>query len=161
MIRRQPIAPRAALEKLRDLCARSEQCSHEVLTKLRGWGVDDSVALKILTLLKRDRYVNDTRYASAFVRDKVVYNRWGRTKIRLALMQKHFDSDSIGDALDTIDPDEYRAALVEVLAAKARTLPETDSFESRNKMLRHAASRGFETGLILQLIKQPELWRHS
>lgn len=161
MISRKPVTPANALVRLQELCARSEQCSHEVLTKLRTWGVDDRVARKILALLKRDRFVDDSRYASAFVRDKVVFNRWGRTKIRLALIQKRLDSDLISDALDEIDDDEYRTALIEVLAAKSRSMPETESYESRNKMLRHAASRGFEPALIVQLLRQPDLWKRS
>ena len=121
-------------------------------------GIEAPVAAKILALLRRDRYVDDNRYAEAFVRDKVVFNRWGRIKIRLALIQKRLPSDIISDALAGIDAGEYRTALIEVLAAKARTLAETTSFESRNKMLRHAASRGFEAAMIVELLKQPRLW---
>lgn len=157
MIKRQ-LPPTAALAKLRDLCARSEQCSHEVHAKLRGWGVPDAAAAKILLLLKRDRYVDDRRYAMAFARDKVVFNRWGRIKISLAMRQKHLPEELISEAMESIDPDEYRKALIDVLAAKARTLPETVSYEARCKLLRHAASRGFETGVIAQIIKQPSLW---
>lgn len=158
MTERKTIKPSVALARLQDLCARSEQCSHEVLAKLQTWGIGANVAARILALLRRDRYVDDNRYASAFVRDKVVFNRWGRIKIRLELTRKHLPSDIIDSALDEIDDDEYRTALVEVLAAKARSLPETESFESRNKMLRHAASHGFESALTVSLLKQPELW---
>ncbi len=158
MITRRNITPANALARLQELCARSEQCSHEILARLHGWGIDGSVAARILALLRRDRYVSDRRYASAFVRDKVVFNRWGRIRIKLALIRKHLDSDIISEALDGIDPDEYRTALIEVLSAKARTLPEIHSYESRSRLLRHAASRGFETGIIIELIKQPSLW---
>jgi len=155
---RKKLTPANALIKLQELCARSEQCSHEVLMRLRNWGIEDRTAEKILSLLRRDRFVDDRRYASAFVRDKVVFNRWGRGKIRLAMIQKRLDRDCIDEALEEIDPLEYRAALIEALAAKARSLPETISYESRSKMLRHAVSRGFEVSLVVELIRQPSLW---
>ena len=154
MIQRRPIRPAVALVKLQELCARSEQCSHEILERLRKWGVPDGTAAKILALLKRDRYVDDSRYVEAFVRDKVVFNRWGRTKIRLALVQKRLPADLIADGLAGIDDDEYRQSLVEVLESKARSLGDVSSYESRMKLLRYAVSRGFEAGLAGVLIKE-------
>ena len=154
MIQRRPIRPSVALVKLQELCARSEQCSHEILERLRKWGVPDGTAAKILALLKRDRYVDDSRYVEAFVRDKVVFNRWGRTKIRLALVQKRLPVDLIADGLAGIDDDEYRQSLVEVLESKARSLGDVSSYESRMKLLRYAVSRGFEAGLAGGLIKE-------
>lgn len=156
--RKKDITPANALVRLQELCARSEQCSHEILTRLHGWGIDGPTAARILALLRRDRYVDDRRFASAFVRDKVVFNRWGRAKVRLSMIQKRLDHDIITDALDEIDPDEYRSALIEVIAAKARMLPETESYESRSKLLRHAVSRGFETSMAIKIIRQPDLW---
>lgn len=153
MIQRRPIRPSMALVKLQELCARSEQCSHEILERLRKWGVPDGTAAKILALLKRDRYVDDSRFVEAFVRDKVVFNRWGRTKIRLALVQKRLPADLIADGLKAIDDDEYRQALAEVLESKARSLKEITSYESRVKLLRYAVSRGFEVGLASEMIK--------
>ena len=161
MTTQKKITPANALVKLQELCARSEQCSCEILSRLYKWGINGTVASKILALLKRDRYVDDRRFASAFVRDKVIFNRWGRAKIKLALIQKRLDSDIIAEAIAEIDPDEYRTALIEVLSAKARTLPETQSYESRNKLLRHAASRGFEATFIIDMLKQPSLWNQA
>ncbi len=154
MISRRVVKPSVALVKLQELCARSEQCSDEILTKLRGWSVPESAALKILALLKRDRYVDDRRYVEAFVRDKIVFNRWGRAKIKLALIKKHITADLIADGFDTIDPEEYQVALDEVLQAKARRIGEINSYESRVKLLKHAASRGFEVGLAGDRIKK-------
>lgn len=161
MMTSKKLTPSNALVKLQELCARSEQCSYEIQSRLYKWGIDGTMASRILALLRRDRYVDDRRFASAFVRDKLVFNRWGRAKIKLALIQKRLDGDIIAEAMAEIDPDEYRTALIEVLSAKARTLPETQSYESRNRLLRHAASRGFEATLIIDIIKQPSLWNQA
>ena len=154
MIQRRPIKPSVALVKLQELCARSEQCSYEILVRLKKWGVPDLTSAKILALLKRDRYVDDSRYVEAFVRDKVVFNRWGRTKIRLALVQKHLSSDLIAEGLESIDNDEYVTALTEVLESKARSLQDVSTYDARMKLLKYAVSRGFEMGVASEMIKK-------
>lgn len=153
------MSPQAALARLEELCGCSEQCSHEVLEKLSKWGVQDSVSRKILAILKRDRYVDDRRYAEAFARDKVVFNRWGRVKIRLGLIAKRIDREIIDEAMETIDTDEYRGSLLQVLRTKASSMEETESYESRTRLLRHAVSRGFEVAEVVKYIKTPSLWR--
>ncbi|MDE5608310.1 MAG: RecX family transcriptional regulator [Muribaculaceae bacterium] len=152
------LSPADALIKLEELCARSEQCSHEVYTRLAKWGITGAIAEKIVRRLTAKRFIDDGRYAEAFVRDKVVYNRWGFVKIRMALRMKKIDPELIDEAIATVDGEEYRNALIETLRAKSRTLPSPLTFEDKQKLLRHAASRGFEPGLTVAMIKQPELW---
>lgn len=159
-MQRKLLTPSNALTKLQDLCARSEQCSYEVLVKLRGWGIDELASKKILALLKRERYVDDRRFAEAFVRDKVMFNRWGRVKIKLALIQKHIDHDTITGALGEIDADEYKTAIVATLRTKARTMPDVSSYESRTKLLKYCVSRGFEVNETLSVLKDTQLWAH-
>ncbi|MBD5214867.1 MAG: RecX family transcriptional regulator [Bacteroidales bacterium] len=152
------LSPANALIKLEELCARSEQCSYEAYSKLAKWGISSAMADKIVNRLIAKRFIDDGRYAEAFVRDKVVYNRWGFVKIRMALRMKKIDSELIAAAIEAVDEDEYHNSLIETLRAKSRTLGSPLTFEDKQKLLRHAASRGFEPGLIVSFIKQPELW---
>lgn len=150
---KKTLSPRAALVKLEELCARSEQSSGEILDRCRRWGIPSATAEKILARLRQGRYVDDSRFAQAFVRDKVVFNRWGRSRLRLALYQKGVDRDLIDQAIDTIDPDEYSAALTTLLTDKARLMADPTSYDSRMKLLRYAISRGFEAPLALSILK--------
>lgn len=153
-----PLSPAAALVRIEELCSRSEQCTHEVLTKLSAWGVSAEMSEKILRHLKANRFVDDNRFAEAFVRDKVVYNRWGTIKIKQALRLKRIPADIISDALSTIDPQEYKQAIVDTLRAKRRSLGSELTFTDKQKLLRHAASHGFEAAKIIEILKHPELW---
>lgn len=158
MIPRRPISPAAALVRLEELCSRSEQCTSEVVAKLTAWGVEPEIAHKIIRRLKARRFIDDSRYACAFVRDKIVYNRWGSIKVRQALRLKKIDADLIDEALAAVDQEEYRNALIEVIRAKIRTLPPPLDFAKKQKILRHAASRGFEPALVIEILKRPDLW---
>ena len=70
------------------LCAQAEHCQYEMLEKMRRWELDDEAQARVMQRLVSERYVDDERYARAFVKDKVRYNKWGRRKVEQALWQK-------------------------------------------------------------------------
>lgn len=151
---RKPITPDKAMIRLEELCARAEHCTSELRLKLRDWGIATDDADAIILSLQKRRFVDDARFAVSFVRDRYRYARWGRVKIRLQLRAKRISTDIIEDALAEIDEDEYLDILASVLNAKARTLHETTSRESRSKLFRFAINRGFEPPLISSQISK-------
>ena len=158
MIKRKPLTVENATVRIETLCARSEQCTSEVVQKLRQWGVSEADVRSIVRSLRERRFVDDARYAEAFVRDKVVFNRWGRVKIRQALRMKRIADDYIDAAMDMIAESEYRGNLLAALRSKARMMDDSRSYEGRNKLLRFGLSRGFEAALVIKVIKSGEIW---
>ena len=71
-------------------------------------------------------------------------NRWGRDKVRQALRLKGIGDEAVRDALAAVDADAYAAGLDALLASKLRTVRAANDYERRMKLLRFAASRGFE-----------------
>ena len=72
----------------------------------------------------------------------------------MALRQLRLPDEDIDQALADIDDEEYTDILNKVLDAKARTLRDTDPYQRRAKLVRHAASHGFETDLILDRLEE-------
>jgi len=130
-------------------CARSECCRSEMVRKMREKGADSNMACKVADRLEEEGYINDARFARAFVHDRTLYERWGRMKTRQALMQRGITPSLINEALQTIDEDLYSGTLRELLKTKARTTKAATTFELRQKLMRFAASRGFETHLVM------------
>lgn len=156
---RKPVTADNALIRLEELCARSEHCVSELTQKMRTWGVPSGDAARVMESLIERGFVDERRYAAAFVRDKYRFARWGRRKISMALSVKRIPRDIINDALDEIDEAEYAAALMSVLASKARGIAEGNTYEGRTKLFRHAVSRGFEPQMIINAIgSRPEIW---
>lgn len=153
-LQRKTITAANALTRLQDLCARSEQCTYDLMQKMRRWGLGSSDAEKVMEQLYEGRYCDDRRFAEAFVRDKALYNRWGRRKIALALHAKRIPSNLASDALDTIDPDEYIGNLRALARAKARTLGPLDDYAEKARLFRFLASRGFEPDLISRTVRE-------
>ncbi|MCM1518811.1 MAG: RecX family transcriptional regulator [Pseudoflavonifractor sp.] len=156
---RKPITPARALERLETLCARSEQCESDLWRKLSLWGIGGGDAARIMSGLRRARFVDDERFARAYVLEKVRVARWGRRKIRLGLVAKRIDRDIIDIALDEeIDEREYAANLMEVLRAKLRTIDDPCSYEGKTRLFRHGVMRGYESSEVVASIKGDELW---
>lgn len=156
MMPRKPMSPQVALDRCRDLCSRAEMSPHEILKKLARWGVAPSSSAKIIELLKRDRYLDEERFARAFVLDKMRFNLWGRIKIKMALSQHCLDSDMVAAALDKIDPREYLGQLRQVIAARSRLMPRPLSYDDKMKVARYAAGRGFESDLIFKVLRNED-----
>lgn len=163
MRQRKEITPAQALARMEDLCARSEQSTFEIRKKLTNMRLPASTINNIVDSLVDRRYIDDKRYAVAFARDKYRFSRWGKLKIKRALMLGHIPTDFIDEALDEIDDDSYTEILSNMLRAKARTIKEGNTFEGRTKLYRFAISRGFESRLIGSIIKNSgqNLWPES
>ncbi len=152
MIRKKPLSQEAALLRMADFCVRGEHCAAEIREKLRKLLVPASAADEIIDYLEQNRYIDNLRYAKAFTRDKVRLSGWGRNKIRMALAMKKISSSDIREAFDEIDPEDYTDALYKAAQAKARNL-DLDDYNDRAKLYRHLASKGFESNLISQAIR--------
>lgn len=146
------LSPGEALNKAAAYCTLCERCISEVSTKLTAWGVPHSEQKKIIARLTNEQFIDEARYCRAFVNDKVRFNRWGRIKITAALREKRLPDEHIREAIDNIDEEQYNNALAEVIAAKRKELKGKDDYATQQKIIRHAASRGYEPALIIKTI---------
>lgn len=157
MALKKPLTSQEAYSRLAVMCNRAEECTHALREKLRRWGVPYTQAENLIGKLQDARLVDDRRFAELFARQKLLYGGWGRYKIRAALMAKRIDRTDIDRALELLDEEDYRDVMVKVLRAAARRQPDR-TYESKMKILRHGASRGFEPALMVEIVKSDELW---
>ena len=108
--------------QLAALCAQAEHCEQEMRDKMRRWELDETVQNRIINRLIKERYVDDERYARAFVKDKIRYNKWGRRKVQQALWKKRIDADIQQRVLDEIDEKEYLDILRPLLKQKRKSI---------------------------------------
>jgi len=145
---KKEITEQQALSRLMALCARGEHSSGEMLQKMRLWGLADDAQARIMERLTKDRFVDDERFARAFVNDKIKYNQWGRRKIEQALWAKGVDRDVQQRVLDAVDDEEYIKVLRPLLRSKERSITARNEFERQMKLIRFAQSRGFSMAEI-------------
>lgn len=148
----KPLSADAAMARAAALCSRSEQAESDILKKLLTWGIAPSLAHGVVERLKQENFLNEERYAHAYVHDKLAYNGWGRVKISYQLKMKGISSSAIDAAMEQIDEESYRDTLMRLLQGKWREVAHREPQLARAAMLRYGASRGFETPLLYDAV---------
>ena len=142
-----------AFQRLAALCAKGEHCQQDMLEKMRQWGVSDEEQAEVMQCLVGERYVDDERFARAFVNDKIRYNKWGRRKVEQALWQKRIDPSTAQAVLDEVGDEEYLNALRPLLQQKRRSTKAQSEYELTTKLIKFALGRGFTMDIIKQCIE--------
>ncbi len=145
-----------SLEKAMAQCSRREFCIDDIRNKLNLWGVESVDAEKILNILVKENFINESRYAAAFVKDKFKYNKWGRVKIAVHLKAKKLPSDIISSALDSIDNEQYNQLLLGLIEGHSRTVKAKNQYDLKSKLLRYGLSKGFESSLLYDILNKFE-----
>lgn len=133
-------------------CSGAEHCCAEVRAMLERHKVEADDIGRILKHLVKEGYVDEGRYADAFVHDKVRFAKWGRVKIAQALWQKHIPADVADEALSHIDEDEYMTALKNIVASRYRQTKGATDYERKMKTMKSVCSRGYEPALVRKVL---------
>lgn len=136
--------PEQARSALMRLCARAEKSEGDARRLMRGWGVAAADSEQVLARLVRDRFIDDNRYAEAFVREKLRLSGWGEYKIRAALQRKGIAKPLIDAALSTTDRTDMTARLRTQMQRKMRILKYTTQYELKTKLIRYGLSLGYD-----------------
>lgn len=142
--------PDEALAALMRLCARAEKAQDDARRLMRGWGLAECDAEAVLAKLVRDRFIDDARYAGAFVREKLRLSGWGEYKIRTALQRKRIARGLIDAALAEADRPDMGDRLRQQLERKARTTKYTTQYELKTKLIRYGISLGYDYETVLE-----------
>ena len=142
--------PEQALAALMRLCARAEKSQEDARRLMRGWGLAEREGEQVLARLVRDRFIDDARYAGAFVREKLRLSGWGEYKIRTALQRKRIDRALIDAALAEADRPAMGERLCRQLERKARTAKYSTQYELKTKLIRYGLSLGYDYETVVE-----------
>lgn len=143
-----------ALAALMRLASRTEKSSGDALRLMRTWGVPDADRAGVLDRLVREGFVDDRRYAEAFVREKSRLNGWGPRKIAATLRTKGIAQTLVDEALAALDPAARRARLDEVLRRALRGITYKNTFDLKAKLLRRATALGYDFGTAREAVDE-------
>lgn len=109
---------------------------------------------RVQYFLKQYDFIDDKRYTSMYVKDKIKSE--GRNKIKYKLMQKGVEEETIVKTISDINSeDEYQGALL-LCEKKLRILVkrEQDLPILKQKLFRFMASKGYDFDLINEIIRK-------
>ncbi len=142
----------ALLNKLARYCAYQERCISEIKQKI--YDLDPVAEQEIyIQWLQENNYLNESRFVGLVIRSKFNQKKWGRGKIQFELRKKGISDSEIQAHWDEIAEEDYSDALKTLLEKKAATLKSGTSNEKYQKCYRTGLSKGFEPGLVSQVLK--------
>lgn len=141
------------LQKLGHYCAAEDRCSEQIRQKLaKEIGIEDAEKEAILDLLIEQGFVDEERYAQSFVRGKARIKRWGRAKIKAALIQKKIPSPIIDKALEQNLSALHSEQNLSHLWEKYLKCHTITSAKEKQKAMRYLLSKGYDYSEVLSLI---------
>ena len=142
-----------ATRALENYCAYQERCHKEVEQKLFDLKMIPEAKEHILLHLMQHNFLNEERYAKSFVRGKFTIKKWGKIKIINELKFKNISIYNIKSALKEINEDDYYTTLKAIAIKKEAFIKESNSFKKRNKLSTFLISKGYESGLVFEVVK--------
>lgn len=146
------ISENDAMIRLTAKCAGAEYCVADIRKMMSRWELSEGVADKIIKRLLDERYIDEKRYAHAFVRDKFRYNHWGWIRIELELKKRNIAQEFIDEAKEEINDEANLTELRRIIKLKRRTVKGKSEYEVNAKLFRFALSRGFSYADINEVL---------
>jgi len=143
-----------ATKVLEHFCAYQERCHKEVEQKLYDLKMIPEAKEKIILHLLQHNFLNEERFAKAFVRGKFSIKKWGRIKIVNQLKFKNISSYNIKAGLNEINENDYVATLQKIALKKLPLLKESNSYKKKNKLVAFLISKGYESGLTYKIVNE-------
>ena len=144
--------PEQALAALMRLAARSEKSSGDAMRLMQNWGVEPSARCGVLQKLIDNKFIDDRRYAEAFVRDKMRFSGWGTFKLRAALRNKGVAAEIVNEVLGGLDGGDMSERLRERLERKMRTVKYASRYDLKTKLMRYGASLGYDFESVAEVV---------
>lgn len=102
---------------------------------------DESLMRRLMTLLEEQEYVDDSKFADAWIRHKTLIKPMSKLRLKHELLQKRIPLEIIEDKLADEKLDDT-AAVRQLIARRGRRYPD------KQKLMAFLARQGFDYGTI-------------
>ncbi|SHF52838.1 regulatory protein RecX [Dysgonomonas macrotermitis] len=143
-----------ALVKMAAYCSKAERAEADVRRKLTLWEVENEPMERIIDRLKKENYLNEERFCRSFIKDKMLFNKWGRTKIVFELKRKQISEQVINISFSEFEVAHFEESLLKILTTKAKSVKAKDDYDKKNKLIRFALGRGYSYEQILRCLSK-------
>lgn len=153
---RKRLTPDQARLKIQSYCAYQERSHREVRDKLYSYGLFKDEVDQLTVELLDQNFLNEERFAQAYVSGKFRIKKWGKRKIELHLKEKGVSSYCIKQGFKEIDEQEYLKTVRELIDYKFRNVKAKNEYERKAKTAAYLVSRGFESELVWEALRDED-----
>jgi regulatory protein len=99
-------------------------------------------------------YLNEERFALAFVRGKFKIKKWGRHRLTSELKQRNISKYLIDNALKQISDAAYKETFESLAQKKAASITGVSAFKKKKKLADYLLYRGWEFSMVYEKVNQ-------
>lgn len=143
-----------AQKKIESYCAYQERCHKEVKAKLKDMRMIPEAIDTIMVHLIQHNFLNEERFAKAFVRGKFRIKKWGKNRLLRELKFRDISKYSIDTALKEIDQEDYETTLDELTQKRIAQVKEKDKYKKKKKVADYLLYRGWESHLVYEKLNE-------
>ena len=143
-----------ALSKLQKYCTYQDRCHIEVERKLTEMRIIPQAKEHIIMSLIDGDYLNEERFALAFVKGKFKIKKWGRIRLKAELKKRKISKYLIESALKQISEKDYLFAFEELANRKANSIKANSILLKKKKLADYLIYRGWESNLVYKKVNQ-------
>lgn len=132
----------------------SEITRKDLKTKLYRKDIPDSIIEETLDLLEDKGYLNDARYAEAFVHSKIQYSKLSKRTIQAKLRLKGVDSSIIEKATADIEPEDEEEQAKELAQSRLRPTQKLERQKRFNTIVSYLLRRGYASSVAYSVTRE-------
>lgn len=134
--------------KLIEKRIRSEKEIREYLNKLE---IDNDIINNVISSLKENGLINDYRFASSYISDRIYLNNEGINKIKNDLYLHNIDESIINECISKIDDEVIYNNLYKIMVKKIKQNHKYSRSILKQKLLSYFSNLGYEKEMILNI----------
>lgn len=131
----------------------------EVRRNLEKHKTPEDVIDDVLERLKSSGYIDDTRFAQAWIENRSAFRPRSKRALTVELRQRGLDQETIQNALEDLDEAQEETLAYQAAQKQLRKLAEADLPEFRRKLGNFLARRGFGYGVIRTVVERT--WKEN
>ncbi|MBQ7104285.1 MAG: RecX family transcriptional regulator [Bacilli bacterium] len=125
---------------------------YEVFSYLEKKEIDKVIIHEVIEKLKKQRYLDDSVYAKAFVNDRIKFSNNGPFKIKRELDERKISSLIIDDVLSIFDYSLEKEKLDKLVPKYVKTIRNKSYTMMKSKVLDYFSNLGYSKNLVMDIL---------
>ncbi|WP_246073358.1 regulatory protein RecX [Formosa sediminum] len=143
-----------AKRALEHFCAYQERCHKEVQDKLRNMHMIPEAIDTVIVHLVTHNFLNEERFAKAYVRGKFKFKYWGRNRLTAELKRRQISRYNIETGLKELETLDYYGTFDALAARRCELIKESNTYKKRKKLADYLLYRGWESSMVYEKVKE-------
>lgn len=140
------------VEKMRKYCLYTDRCHKDVRTKLIKDKVYGDELEQIIGVLIEEGFLDEERFARAFVKGKFKQNKWGKKRILIELKKRSISPYCIRKGFEEISDEDYLKNVQRLWDKKFEQVKESDPYKKKQKVLNYLIGKGYEYEVVKEVM---------